>query len=209
MGLNLFIIIVIMEQLNEILANNLVRLRKHNNMTQYELASKLQYSDKTVSKWETGEIIPSVENLMKICEIYGVSLDEITKPIPDEKLNPVEKKKNGDKQNKIIISLLAILTVWLVATVMFVYGNIILNINAWMIFIWAVPVSAIVAIVFNSLWGNSTIGFVSITVLIWSLITAVYLHFLEYNIFAIYFIGIPLQVALLLWGGLKRRNKKR
>lgn len=196
-----------MKELNDILADNLVRLRKQHNLTQLELATKLQYSDKTVSKWETGEIIPSVENLMKICQIYNVSLDDMVKPLPDEKVNNKVKEKNIDKQNKLIISLLAIMTVWLVATVLFVYANIILDFNAWIIFIWAIPVSAIVAIVFNALWGNSTIGFISITLLIWSLLTAVYLQFLSYNIFAIYFIGIPLQVALLLWSGLKRKKR--
>lgn len=195
-----------MKELNEILADNLVRLRKQHKYTQLEFASKLQYSDKTVSKWETGEIIPSVETLIKICEIYEVSLDDIVKPMPEEKINNDVKKKNFDKQNKLFISLLAIMTVWLVATVLFVYANIILDFSAWIIFIWAIPVSSIVAIVFNALWGNPTIGFISITLLIWSLLTAVYLQFLSYNIFAIYFIGIPLQVALLLWSGLKRKK---
>ena len=194
-----------MENLNEILANNLVLLRKHNNLTQSEVASKLQYSDKTISKWETGEIIPSLENLIKLCEIYEVTLDEITHPLPTDKFE-TKKRKSFDKQNKIIITLLAILAVWITATAMFVYGQIIASVSLWIVFIWAIPVSCIVAIIFNALWGKRILGFITISVLLWSLITAFYLQFLSYNLFAMYFIGIPLQVAVFLWSGLKKRK---
>ena len=115
-----------MENLNEILASNLTMLRKHNNLTQIEIAAQLQYSDKTISKWETGEIIPSLENLIRLCDIYNVTLDEITHPIPQEKLVG-KKHKSFEKQNKIIITLLAILTVWITATAIFVYGHIFLK----------------------------------------------------------------------------------
>ena len=194
-----------MEQLNEILAHNLIRLRKAKNLTQFDVANQIQYSDKTVSKWETGEIIPSVENLMKLCTIYDVTLDEITKPIPDEKFG-TPKKKSYEKQNKLIISLLAILAVWIVATVIFVYAKIIAELNVWIVFIWAVPASCIVGLVFISLWGTRTLRFVTISILIWSLITSFYLQFISFNLFAIYFIGIPLQASILLWAGLKRRK---
>ena len=194
-----------MEQLNEILATNLVALRKHKNLTQSELANKLQYSDKTISKWETGEIIPSLENLIKLCDIHGVTLDEITHPIPEEKFSTAKPKKNFDRQNKIIITLLAILAVWITATSTFVYAQIIADVSLWILFIWAVPVSCIVTIVFNSLWGKRVFGFIMISCLVWSLITAIYLQFLSYNLFAMYFIGIPLQVSVFLWSGLKRK----
>lgn len=195
-----------MNQLNEILANNLTFLRKKHNYTQLDIANKMQYSDKTVSKWETGEIIPNVENLIKLCEIYNVTLDQITKPLIEE--TPKIEKKDFSRQNKLIISLLSILVVWIVATNAFVYGQILTGESYWMVFIWAVPISCIVTIVFNKLWGWRTFGFIIISILIWSLITCFYLQFLSYNLFAIYFIGIPLQIAVILWSGLKKTKQK-
>lgn len=191
-----------MENLNNILSNNLIKLRKTHNLTQAELAIKLQYSDKTISKWETGEIIPSVENLIKICKLYNVSLDEITHPMQnlEKQLNPPK----DDLRNKIIIALLSIVAVWAIATVLFVYSGIILKVHYWKVFIWAVPVSCIVALSFNRFWGNRAIGITTTSLLIWSLITSFYLEFLEYNLFAIYFIGIPVQISALLWSGLKK-----
>lgn len=194
-----------MENLNEILSNNLTKLRKYNNITQAELAKKLDYSDKTISKWETGEIIPSIENLIKLSKLYNVTLDEITSPLSDDYFTP--QTKNFENRNKIIITLLAILAVWIVATVIFVYTNIIFNLNSWLVFIWAVPVSCIVALVFNSLWGKRLFTFIIISILIWSTITAIFLQLLEYNLFATYFIGIPIQLSVVLWSGLKRKPK--
>lgn len=194
-----------MENLNEVLSNNLTTLRKNAGFTQAELASKLDYSDKTISKWETGEIIPSLENLIKLASLYNVSLDELVSKIPEEHFT--QKEKNYNKRNKLIISLLAILAVWAIATVFFVYSDIIFNNPAWRVFIWAIPASCIVAIVFNALWGKRVFTFVIISVLVWSLITACYLELIEYNLFAMYFIGIPVQLTILLWAGLKKSNK--
>lgn len=195
----------IMETLNEILSNNLTKLRKFNNYTQADIASKLDYSDKTISKWETGEIVPSIENLIKLAKLYNLTLDEITSPLPEEHF--YLKTKNFDKQNKIIITLLAILAVWIVATVFFVYTNILLGTNSWRVFIWAIPVSCIVALTFNKLWGKRIFTFIILSILIWSTITAIFLELIEYNLFATYFIGIPIQLSIILWSGLKKQPK--
>lgn len=196
-----------MEQLNEIISRNLVLLRKHNRLTQSDIASRLQYSDKTVSKWETGEITPNIENLCKLCEMYNISIDKIVKPLPTDMFQ--DTKKNYDNQNKIIISLLAILAVWAIATVSFVYSKLWFSSYNWLAFIWAIPCSCVVALIFNTLWGNRTLSFIITSILLWTLITAIYLQNLKYNLFAIYFIGIPLQISILLWSGLKRKNKQK
>ena len=85
-------IISIMDKLNFIIAKNLSELRKKNRLTQLELAEKLNYSDKAVSKWEQGESLPGIEVLCKLSKLYGVSLDYIvgedaakSSPIPSER----------------------------------------------------------------------------------------------------------------------------
>ena len=55
-----------MDNLNYIVSKNLSDLRKRNGLTQAELAEKLNYSDKAVSKWEKGESLPGVEVLYKL-----------------------------------------------------------------------------------------------------------------------------------------------
>ena len=191
-----------MKELNQIISNNLVLLRKKSNMKQSDIAEKLNYSDKTISKWETGEIVPSVENLIELCKLYNVSLDAITKPLDDE--IEIKPHKDYSGRNKLIISLLSVSAVWIMATIIFVYAKILSNVSLWTAFVWAVPASAILGIIFNALWGRKRYGFMCISILLWSLIACFYLQFLQYNLIALFFIGIPAQVAILLWSGLKK-----
>ena len=51
--------------------------RKSKKMTQAKLAEKLFVSEKTISKWEQGKGVPDTENLPKLCEIFGVTLNEL------------------------------------------------------------------------------------------------------------------------------------
>ncbi|MBQ9531307.1 MAG: helix-turn-helix transcriptional regulator [Eubacterium sp.] len=53
------------------------KLRKSKDLTQNELAEKLSISNKTVSKWETGEGLPDVSVLPELAQVLGVSIDEI------------------------------------------------------------------------------------------------------------------------------------
>ena len=199
-----------MEKINSIIAFNLTYLRKKAGLKQSDIAKKLNYSDKMISKWEKGDIVPSVENLCALCDIYGVSLDAMVRSkIEDaEAIEATNKKRN--KNNKIIISLLAMSVVWIVATVFFVYATHLTSItNAWLAFVYAVPTSAIVALVFNCVWGKPIFNYIILSVFIWTIITCLYLTFLKHNLFALYFIGIPAQISVLLWSKLKIKfNKK-
>lgn len=53
----------------------LQNLRKNAGMTQLELAEKLMVSRQAISKWETGNAVPDLENIISICDLFGVSLD--------------------------------------------------------------------------------------------------------------------------------------
>lgn len=57
-----------MKAIKEVLIENLISLRKEHKLTQLELAEKIGYSDKAVSRWEHGEVLPDVETLDKIAE---------------------------------------------------------------------------------------------------------------------------------------------
>lgn len=52
-------------------------LRKGQNLTQKELAAKLCVSEKTVSKWETGNGLPDVGTMLPLCEIFGITVNEL------------------------------------------------------------------------------------------------------------------------------------
>jgi len=61
------------------IANRLVQLRKQNNLSQEELASKIGISRQAVSKWERAEASPDTDNLILLAKLYNISLDELLK----------------------------------------------------------------------------------------------------------------------------------
>ena len=80
------------------LGNRLAELRKKHNLTQREMADKLNVSNQLISKWETEQVVPGVEYLIKISELFDVSLDELVLD---------KKQKTHLKKNKIHSSMLA------------------------------------------------------------------------------------------------------
>ena len=55
----------------------LKELRKEKDLTQEDLAEKLNVSGRTVSRWETGANMPDISLLVELAEFYGVSIPEI------------------------------------------------------------------------------------------------------------------------------------
>ncbi len=184
-----------MENLNIIIGKKLLYLRKKNKLTQAELAEKLNYSDKAVSKWEKGESLPPVEVFYNISKLYGVSLDYI---IGDETVDPQPIKSSDKKRIYLNITHLALVTVWFVALLLFVLFDIITHTSQWMVFAWAMPTSFVVAIVFDCIWHKRKALFWLVSLFIWSLLLCFALQFMTFNIWKILLIGIPVQIAVFI-----------
>lgn len=202
-----------MEDINKIIGKNLLFLRKNAKLTQLELATKFNYSDKTISKWESGESLPSVDVLFELCKFYNVTLNDLTKENESDINFEHEKSKNIEDpkafSSHVVIPQLAVSAVWLIATILYVTLILVAKINYPLCFIWSVPISCIVLIVFNAIWGKYRYLFIILTVLLWSVLTAVHVQLLllGINIWPIYLIGIPLQLGIILWDALVRKPK--
>ena len=201
-----------MADLREIIAKNICVLRTKEGMTQSRLAALLNYSDKAVSKWERAESMPDIAVLKQIADIFHVSVDYL--------LNEEHEAAPADAdyikalgRNRFIVSALAAMLVWLIATYAFIQMNISFSdsvLPAFMMFIYAIPISSVVILVFNSIWGVRRMNYLIITVMVWSLILSVYLTVLTVgggNFFTMFFLGIPAQIIIVLWSGLSRHKK--
>jgi len=198
-----------MEEINKIIGKNLMSLRKNMKLTQLEFAEKFNYSDKSISKWETGESLPSIDVLYQIANFYGVTLDDLVKPeLTNEPIKKVQKQKMFS--TKLMVTLLSSSAVWLIATLVFVMLKIFADINYGLSFLWAVPVTCVVLIVFNAIWGHWRYFFIIVSVLLWSVLAGVHVQvfLVSINIWPIYIIGIPLQIAIILWGAMMKKPKK-
>lgn len=179
------------ERIRENFARNLAFYRKASGKTQLTLAEELNYSDKSVSKWERGEGLPDLEVTAQIADILGVSVSDL---IADK-----VKRRVLITRNKAIITVLSIGGVWLIAAILyFLFQLISLDIRSWMVFIYALPASSVVAIVFSAVWWRRTQVFLSITALIWTAGLCVALSFANPKIFLIFMIAAILEILFLL-----------
>ena len=194
-----------MRDIREIVAENLISLRKKHGLTQNELAKKLDYSDNTVSRWECGEISPNIETLQRISELYNIP---ITSLLEENISKTIDKDIKAEKGYKLTITLLFMSLVWFAATIIFVYGEMVFNKNLWTVFIWATPLSFLIMIPFNDVWGNTLYKCLLTSGLLWSTLTSIYLQFLQYNLWLIFLIGIPAQMGNILWILMKRSKRK-
>lgn len=194
-------------ELKQIVAKNIAELRREAGMTQLQLAQKLNYSDKAVSKWESGASIPDAGVLLEIANLFGVTVDYILSE--DHKI-PVRAVVNGTVKSRkhLIITLMSVMLVWLIATAVFVVLNIIgVPKMTWLAFVWAMPISSILLIVFNSIWGRVRMNYVFISVLVWTILASVYMSCLPLNLWLIFVIGIPGQTIICLWAGMKKKGE--
>ena len=199
--------------LRDVIAKNLTDLRRKNAMTQAELAEQLNYTDKAVSKWERAESIPDVVVLKQIATLFGVSVDYLLTEEHDENAPSGIIPKKPSTRAHVLITCISILLVWLIATAAFV----IISISPaeiehlWLAFIYALPVSAIVYLVLNSIWFNQKINYLIISILMWSFLLSVHLSALvifDHSMPLIYLLGAPGQVIILLWSRIRKNKKK-
>ena len=200
-----------MENMENKFASNLTALRKERGLTQSQLAEKFNYTDKTISKWENGDALPDSQTLFALSQFFGVSMDSLFNGEPFKEKEEKAKGDNKKRWNKLTITLLALSVVWFVAVFAYVQLKIIFGLEYWLAFIWAVPASMIVLVVFNSVWGRVSLNYLIVSVFIWSLLGSLHLQVLEFgiNIWPIYFLGIPLQIATLLWSQLKSKKARK
>lgn len=199
-----------MDEIKSIVAKNITELRIMNNMTQMELAEKLNYSDKTISKWERAESSPDITVLVKIADLFGVTLDYLVKSENIEE-TVIEHKKAESKYNRRIISYISESGVWLIAILEFIITTLVQKETTyqWLYFVYALPVAFTVKLVFNSIWFNPRHNYIIISALMWSLLYAIHSTFLYYGIDVslIYLLGIVGQIVIIMCSFIRKPKK--
>lgn len=183
--------------LRKTVAKNIAQYRKAHHDTQLDLATKLNYSDKSVSKWERGESLPDVYILSQIAELYGVSVSAL--------IGEIQPPRESKPHYHMFILLLSLALTMAVATLLFSMFMICkVDYPAWMFFVYALPVCSIICIVFTSLWWGILWQGVSVSALIWTLGLSLYLSFELENVSLIFLVCAALQVLTLLWEGFRK-----
>ena len=180
-------------------------------MTQMELAERLNYSDKTISKWERNESTPDLTVLVEMAELFGVSLDDLVrseciKEAVEEK--PLVKER---KYSRRVIAYIAESCAWVVAVFAFILTTLIKSDASfqWLYIVYAMPIAIIVKLVFNTIWFNPRHNYIIISALMWSLLFSVHMTFHQFgvDVALIYLRGIVGQAVIILWSFINQSKK--
>ena len=207
------------EELKVRIGANIARLRKQKRMTQAELAERLNYSDKAVSKWERAESMPDVLTLMLLADQFGTDVNELLSdpnaPAPEQKPEPEAHKPEAKKEktlpspsemirsaDKGLIQKLSSILVWVVAVfIWLVLDSFQLN-YSWMVFVLAVMANAIVLLSLRSAWKLYGINRILVSVIMWTALVFLYLVLLfstGVHVWRIFLMGLLGQAAILFW----------
>jgi len=198
------------ENLRKTIKNNLIKYRKSAGLTQVQLAEKLGYSDKSVSKWEREEGVPDIYILKEIADLYGVTVNDLISENSYQTKTKDKIKKILSQRNKFIISALVAVALWSIATALYVildiFGvasrNLLVN-----IYIYCIPITCLILLVFNSIWGKKYLNLIFISGLIWTMTLSIYVTFPIEKLSELFIIPIPLQILTIL-GFLFGKNKE-
>ena len=197
-----------MGELKQTIAKNISMFRKANKLTQLDLAEKLNYSDKAVSKWERGESIPDICVLKNMADLFGVTINDF---VGETEVTPKLAETEGEREErrrkkKLLVTICAGILPWLVACVLYMALKIAMpTTKLWFIFVYAIPVMFIVLTVFSALWYGQITACVMVSALVWTLCLSLYVSISSIKFsWLIFTIGIPLQLLSIFWFALRK-----
>lgn len=189
-------------------ANNLIALRKSKGLTQADVANALNYSDKSVSKWEHADSLPDISILSALADMYGVTLDYLTHEDAEERLSYMNEKENPERERQLTIEVLTVTIVFLCATILFVYGYCFASVptqDFWIAYLWAIPISALFLWNYNRKWHKNKLqSTILLSILLWSLLLCIYLQFGNYKLWLIFILGVPMEIIIVLSSNLTK-----
>lgn len=199
-------------KIRQAISSNLVYYRKQCNLKQISVAEKIGYSDKAISKWERGESLPDIYVLYSLAELYEIEVEDL---LSEKKKKP--QATGSRKRNRFLVVLLSVGLTWLVATVAFVFllwfGEKKEWFDIWfyMPYIYAIPVSFIICLIFNKIWGRRIFSFFLVSGIVWGIGLSLERSFCHYINWAwlFYIICVPFQVLTCLWYLIKRKGNSR
>ena len=192
-----------MEDYSQIVAKNLIALRKSRDLTQQDFAKILNYSDKTISKWELGYAIPNVETLKQIADYYEVTVDYFLTPHEEVENNsmPLMDKKIRRILIMVLFDLFFLLAgATVFAAIATVHDHPMIY---WPIFLWAISLCLLFNSIFsNQWWKHTLLPYIFVSGTIWMILVSLYITVIyadvSYNFWYLFFMGLPIQFAAII-----------
>jgi len=162
------------------LDQKILELRTAREMTQGELAEKLEVSRQSVSKWETGQSVPDLDKIIKLADLFGITVDELVRegerpepPKAEPRVVYIERERQGLRPAQIIGVILEalgaglILLGFLMGAVLSIAGLVLVFLglplllarkHPFLVFGWIL--TALPYLIFNRYWTSVSFGWV-------------------------------------------------
>lgn len=199
---------IYMEDIKVAFASNMIALRTNAGMTQAELAAKINYSDKSVSKWERAEALPDLAVAKNIADTFGVPLDYMMTPHDEWDPNILKAPVREPHFSWKMVTCVVMAGVWTLAALLFVIFWIIGR-QYWMIFLGALPVSLVALLVLNSLWNGGRRNKLIVAGIVLSAFMVIYGALGSYRPWQLIFVLIPSELIVALSYRIKKTPEKK
>ncbi len=205
-----------LNELKLVSASNIIKLRQGAGLTQAELGARLNYSDKTISKWERGEAIPDAYVLTQLAAMFGVTVDyllsshdawEAPKEEEEEEYEPPTPADRSYSENMIIA--LVFVSVWTACIIAFVSLWMAVELVLWQIFAVALPVSLLVVMILMCVFKKSAALQYIIAAFVFSIFVMLYFVLPGGRAWQLFLIGVPAVIIVFLACNIRRRPRKR
>ena len=197
-----------LSELKLISASNIIKLRTGAGLTQAELGEKLNYSDKTISKWERGEAIPDAYVLTQMAEIFGVTVDYLLSS-HDAWESPEQQESRQEETGYSVNMIIAIsvLGVWTMALTIFVLLWL-FDIILWETFVVALPVSILTYMVLICVFRRRQHLQFVIAAFVLSMFILLYFTLPMQKPWQLFLIAIPAEIIVFLSCNIRHRPRK-
>jgi len=188
------------QDLITVVAANIAGRRKALGMTQMELAEKLGYSDKNISKWERAEGVPDIFCLKQMAELFGVSVDALLTPegAGEEETAQMPQPRDRAKSpvSRSVVTAIVLVGVWTMALLVHLIGGF-CGVDLSLALFAAIPVSGLLLIIFNGLWGRAGFTFWVCSFFVVSLLFLLCWILRSYQVWLLMLLAIP--AVLVVW----------
>ena len=190
------------EEIRNNFANNIKELREKNNMTQQELGNALGYSDKSISKWEKGDVLPDVVTLDFIANHFSLTVNDLIST------NGTTSYGKYKKINTIIWG--SLFVVIFLANLIFFFLEFIANVDrSWLSFIFALPCFFAVVLILSAIFYNYKSILLAVSLLTWSLSLSFFLGYLSYKFWYLFVVALCLQIFYIFLGFIIKAFQKK
>ena len=184
-------------------ASNIINLRTAHGMTQAELGAKLNYSDKTISKWERGEAIPDAFVLVQMAELFGVTVNDLLSAHDKWEPTVTEEEKPAPSYSVNVLIAIVLMGVFTVALAVFVTLWLI-DIIEWRVFLVALAVEILVYLILVCVFKHGRHLQYILAAFVLSLFLLAYFFLPVHRPWQLFLLAVPAEIIVFLSCNIKR-----